>query len=749
MARTIVFLGAAVALLIAAWFVIDGVGDSTPRSAPVMNSNASESKVEPPSLVDGTAREELDGEHGRAEVRSGDRTEPTPVGDAEAAAVRVRVLTWRGTPAVGVPVGLLLVAEQDIRPRVTRETDAEGLVAFVQSELADGRDGLNSAIIHVNASLHPLPQAELLLSELPQDPIELRLPPYGAVRVRFDAMGSGLAATRVSLSIRDVLRDRLSRWNRTSANLRDGEAVFPMVDLDRKLSARVAVSGVNIWPGEEFDGPRVDGQEVLVEVPLIKSGTLAGFRLIDEKANVLGSRNVEFTFESGSEENSSRIGGVVGSNAEGFIFLQLRAEDRPPDQRTLRARISEEAIEGSYEFPRSLRQGVVMLGDLQLAGAPILVEGRVIDEDGAGIEGVRVSSPVHDVHDISKANGAFALRGSLDESVLDIAAQMPGFIPAGAPRTPVGARGLQIRLMRGARIEGRIRTAISDLDAHLAIVLREQTETGSRRQHVRLGAFSLDGLKPGNYDISIHLSGYAEALQRWPGSRLVAGETLTLPDVDLDALARIVKLRLLDPQGGNVKNARVLVNLRVDDGGFPTYEGVLATGGVATLVLAPSPVELMVLADGFPPLSIVPTREEEVVTLETGPRLVVTPSHRLDLPEGTRIELQANRLELELPRGEYSFRSGGGTSSSRGSSPVPKSAVGKLDAHGAGEFTLSGFGRHQLRAELITASDAGNRRIPLEGVIDSEFVAVRGVAVVHLALNLDAAKLAEILGRDR
>jgi hypothetical protein len=80
---------------------------------------------------------------------------------------------------------------------------------------------------------------------------------------------------------------------------------------------------------------------------------------------------------------------------------------------------------------------------------------------------------------------------------------------------------------------------------------------------------------------------------------------------------------------------------------------------------------------------------------------------------------------------------------------VPSFAAGKLDAHGAGEITLSGYGRHELRAVLRTSSETGAQRIPLEGVIDGEFVAARGVAVVQLALNLDDAKVAELLGRDR
>jgi hypothetical protein len=675
--------------------------------------------------------------------------EQAPSVNGAAVAVRVRVLDWRGKPAVGVPVGLGAVGKPVTGPRVTHDSDTDGLVAFGKGEFVKANEAVDSIYVCAIGPLHPLPRTELRLSELPPEPVELRLPPCGSVRVRFDSLGSGLEGDGVSLSVRDVSNDPFPVRNSAKGTLREGEALFALVGLDHELTVTVSVRGANVWPSKSFDGPRADGQEVVVEVPIITTGTLAGFRLIDEKANVLGSRDLEFRIESESGRGSSSTSGGTKSTAEGFIYLHIHAEDPPPDQRTLQVHLGKEAIEANFDLPRVLKEGVTMFGDLQLTSAPILAEGRVIDESGEGIGGARVSIPMHDVDGVTEVDGTFVLRGTIDAPEFDVSVDTTGFIPAGAPRTRSGARGLQIRMLRGARLEGRIETAIEGLDAHLALVLRERGESRPLRHHVRPGAYAFDKLKPGTYDISIHLTGHVAALQRWPGRELVAGKTETLPELDLDALARIVKLRILDPQGRIVRDARVLVNQRVDDGDVPIYEGVRAKEGVATLVLGAAPVELIVLASEFAPTALVPTREQEDVTLETGPRLVIIPTHRLDLPRGTQIEVLASRIDLELPRGEYSFRSGGGTSRSRGSSPVPSFAAGKLDAHGAGEITLSGYGRHELRAVLRTSSETGAQRIPLEGVIDGEFVAARGVAVVQLALNLDDAKVAELLGRDR
>lgn len=298
MSRTIMVLGAAVVLALAAWFAIDREGDSTPRSGSATSSSAAEPILAPSPLDDGSARAELGAGLERAEVRAADRGGQSPAVDGAMVTIRVRVIDWRGNPAVGVPVGIGVLGKKATGPRVTRASETDGLVAFGAGEFAKENEVIDSIYVCAIGPLHPLPRAELRWSELPPDPVELRLPPFGSVRVRFDSLGTGLGGDGVSLSVKDVSNDPFPVRNSAKGTLREGEAVFAMVGLDHKLKVSVSVRGANVWPSESFDGPRADGQEVVVEVPIITTGTLAGFRLIDEKANVLGSRDLEFRIES-------------------------------------------------------------------------------------------------------------------------------------------------------------------------------------------------------------------------------------------------------------------------------------------------------------------------------------------------------------------------------------------------------------------------------------------------------------------
>ena len=102
------------------------------------------------------------------------------------------------------------------------------------------------------------------------------------------------------------------------------------------------------------------------------------------------------------------------------------------------------------------------------------------------------------------ANGEFVLRGLPQTSTTNLEIQAPGYAKEIHPRVPVGTEGLEFRLKREARIEGRLSYAETGAPAKSATVALQGVypTTGWEQTSVREnGNYLLKNIAPGVYNV--------------------------------------------------------------------------------------------------------------------------------------------------------------------------------------------------------------------------------------------------------
>ncbi len=195
-------------------------------------------------------------------------------------------------------------------------------------------------------------------------------------------------------------------------------------------------------------------------------------------------------------------------------------------------------------------------------GAGATVEGRVVDEQGAGLAGARVAAEVEGVftpyETTTDAAGAYRIAG-LPATAAVIRATLAGHAPAGSARLGLvegaTAGGIDLVLARGARIEGRV-------------VLADGTPAG--RAQVRLwdpgggsvdavgagpdGRFAFEDLRAGVYRLTASFPGQLDAESRAVG---VAPGPPAGVELRFGRGAGAVRGVVVDGQGRPVAGARV------------------------------------------------------------------------------------------------------------------------------------------------------------------------------------------------
>ena len=134
------------------------------------------------------------------------------------------------------------------------------------------------------------------------------------------------------------------------------------------------------------------------------------------------------------------------------------------------------------------------------------------------------------------ANGEFVLRGLPQGTTTNLATQGPGYAKEVHFKVPVGAEGLEFRLKREGRIEGRLSYAGTDApvkDATVALQGIDPT-TGSGRARVDAnGNYFLENLASGMYNVYLY-----EGPEGWTAVakeliRVAEGQTVSKMDLIL------------------------------------------------------------------------------------------------------------------------------------------------------------------------------------------------------------------------
>ncbi|MCA8948018.1 MAG: hypothetical protein KDE27_00855 [Planctomycetes bacterium] len=380
----------------------------------------------------------------------------------------VRVLTADGAPAIGVWVvlGLRWDTEPSFRwfqgapIALSREPDGIARIPHLQDLRVPplSRVELSGRPLAVSthvAGVDDNPVAVVDLAQLPAEPVELRLPQCGRVRVEVEmpqpwstAFGPG---DRVHLRTYDP--NNVWRADCPQVLGTDLTATFGHVGIGKRLVAVASHDpGISIW--RVFDGPAVAGAEVRVTLTLGESAGL-GARLLDEERRPLANQIAAFALRPPKlvlrteTDAEGRCLALVYGDDIGTVTEPIAIEVRLDDGQQL-----------SAELPaRTLRPGIENLGDIVLRGRPRIAAGTcTIDGVPAALPDTLslTVDPGGMVARTSRADGSFELRGDHDATRLQLRVHDDDLLPVEPIDFVRGTRDLRLDLRRGGRLTATV-----------------------------------------------------------------------------------------------------------------------------------------------------------------------------------------------------------------------------------------------------------------------------------------------------
>lgn len=456
--------------------------------------------------------------------------------------LRVQVLDHRGQGLGDIPVMLAAKVQGQVIPLSTGTTAVRDALDSLGAELVWPAgvpsffgDDLIVGLAFPTSTSDPV---SIRLEDWPMDPVVLRCPAIGGVRVRaFDVEGKPVEGRRVVRVVPHDLEDPLAylRPDRTRlAQLDHGEAlVWPL-----ELGLECVVAG---WFGPSsypaltvFEGPKESGSIVEVElhsdgVPVTVLGAVLG-----EDGLPLANRALQL--ELTPEDPVGHLPLHFETDEQGRFEAQyIRSATFPiegPYALTEYTPLGPKVVEGSLR-PRDSEDGVDV-GVLQFQGDPSIpkeriTSGRVLDAEGLPV----VSATLRWVEpsDPERPNapwigvGPLAFTGSRGEFSLlaDEGLPLPrtGWVQVEAHASgyhepvelTIPSKGNVIALTPGATLRGRIRLEPTLPRGPLAVVdlwdeaQGEAPTSGSswgwRGVGLEQDSFRFDGVAPGRYTLRI------------------------------------------------------------------------------------------------------------------------------------------------------------------------------------------------------------------------------------------------------
>ncbi|HKX46682.1 MAG TPA: hypothetical protein VJP77_08255, partial [Planctomycetota bacterium] len=268
--------------------------------------------------------------------------------------------------------------------------------------------------------------------ELPDEPVELRLPATGAVDVQ--VVGSRVGDWVVELEV--VGRAARQLLFQTARRVDgDGVARFEHVEVGQPLAAKAYPLDLE-WAVTHtaFDGPRVAGERVAARIDVDGGAIALAGRLVGPEGAPTGLRFLIadatwFAMESPDDPSSDSDGYVAVDVGGRFELLLEAAEVAEPGRLSLRfgpADLGDRHATASAELATPIGPGRIDLGDVVLELLPPLARGHVVDPAGAPVAGVPISvvsvqpSGSYGLVDAprsagrSRSDGSFVFAGSLD-----------------------------------------------------------------------------------------------------------------------------------------------------------------------------------------------------------------------------------------------------------------------------------------------------------------------------------------------
>lgn len=603
--------------------------------------------------------------------------------------LRVLVRDAAGQPAVGVPVDLRRrLADGSERDEVIgneRDTDQNGLVAFPHLQLVRrGQDDWHPpesvAAFVVLVSIHGLPpvRAELdAAAPLPSEPVELQLPPCGALSVRLVLAGKPLPGVdRIALHAGPEGDSNASNqaWNQPVDA--EGWAHFPFVPVQPTLFVRGRGDLMLRMPDLPVPGPGAPGVAVKHELELGNHAIVLRGRVLDPEGRP-SDAGLSLSFDIGGRSGT----GPLSLDAEGRFLhvLRLRPKEIPGAGESIQlakfelsGEVDGARVQAKAE-PRELRLGVHDLGDLRLQGEPIVCAGQllgylpppqgrtrlVVEFAHAAADGVRWQ-PDHSCRGQVATDGKFVVNGKPKQDRMRLLVVSEHLQPVAPVEFQLGQRGIVIPVAVGATWELECLLpnggSLDDLQLMLrggpadAIVfappadgmpfakIPDPRRARLQRRNDETVRAIWAGLPPGSYTLCVELPGHGEPLHQRPGIVLPVPVDLQQESLDLREWMRWVQVELQRVDGEPLPRQQWGIFPQPQPLGADVMWGGTAHAALRSqLLLGRSVRELLVTGDDFVPQRVAVDGDAVVAVMRPWPKLELALVPGTEVPAGMQV----------------------------------------------------------------------------------------------------------------
>ncbi len=701
-----------------------------------------------------------EGRFGRLVLRA--NTQPPRGGHrillAEDRSVSVRVVDAEGNPVADVPVAVAAI---------DGDRGFAGSFGFVSSARSEAPHGI-ATIMHLQELAHeagkesggpernkPLewrvrlfltghtdPGVAFAIDAPPTEPIELRLPACGSVRVRAEFAGKPIPGFVQAWMRHDSEQyDGRHQTHRTGRVGPDGFVRFLHVPLGKSYSSW-AMNGLNA----SFDGPAQPAQEVeVILVPTDQVAVLAGRLLLPDR-----SPAVERTVRLRLRGSTVRTSQEVRTDATGRFVAIVGIERR--DNRENRAdeicfelsRKGESTLRADVG-PRALRPGLDELGDLLLGDGALLAAGKLVAGGKPFLEPVWLRVERYETADSGRGarwrrvegalehkdgQGGFTMRGAAAPGRYRLTVSSQSALPGEPVEFALGAKDLVVNLEAGFAVAASVLLPPKAPAMYLRARWVPATEANLRGRDLTVEPSHSDGERhdlqwtavPGG-DYSLHLSvfGGMKASVVIPDVRipLPEGGDVRLQEIDLRTAFQVVELELHGPEGllGEADGVAFTSGQTnpAEWVGQPLYS-------VRPRLLLPvGNYDLLVCVQGYRPVPLRGSSASAVVRLDRWPTLRVVVADIPQLPEKSRLMVL---LQPPTEPGGSTYRTP--WSSGERSEYMTPSMNQQTVQNGVAVVTI-GDGPHTLSL-LLRANRRGHE---IEGVEPTQVLSSSGEVVVR------------------
>jgi len=592
----------------------------------------------------------------------------------------IEVVDATGTPCAGVLVVLDELRTSHRLRLWSAQTSALGIARLrhVLGEAANWRHhvlGEAEVFATFGFPVADAPRVPLTLDDPPSEPIRLVLPPTGELAVRAEREDGEPLAKEVVVRLRRAESETApsgvwgSSFLEQEVFTEHGVASFPFVGLDLELEVE------SLGPGgcESMElhavGPTRPGErvELLLRHPLFRRPTLTG-RVVRPDGSPVANADLMYLTRAARrnprlDQESDYDVGDLETDAEGHFELTLWPIEA--EVVTLYAREYVEyrlRAEAVAPLPSPLQPGSYDLGELVLEDAPLIVSGRVVDEQGNPVEALlklkrkeyedesgedwfwdlfgHFRGPGHE-------DGSFEVRGALEPGEYGIYAESKGYEPGWPlPFTP-GQTDLRV-VLRKATIQYLRGSVLLDEGIPGGLLVAREWPPGDEESWPKELYFSdrlhfCAALAAGPHEVGLFLHGRIPLIE--PVTVHVEPDTICEPpalqEIDLRGRLHPLTLRVEDGEGHGL-DAWVTVGAA---GGVGRTFGQPVGEGDVRLVTPWPESDLRVSAPGFRSLCVARASGECRVTLRAGLAVQLDLSALPALPPDCTLEVRLSRAE--------------------------------------------------------------------------------------------------------